>query len=122
MAVGHEIRFRQLAGHGPQGIKEGRGVPLGKDEPVVVGVLGVIQVVPEAAPEHEAGHQFGGRQGRRGVAGAGLGGHGENIIAHQGGQFLQMLQLLRLGHVALPPCALLYRESLGVGADLGIRP
>ena len=66
---------------------------LGEDEAVVVGVPGVVQVEPEDAAEHEAGHQIGGRQRRGRVAGAGLGGHGEDMIAHQGGQFLQVLQL-----------------------------
>ena len=107
VAVGHEVRGRKPPGHGPQRIKEGRGVTLGKDEPVVVGVLGVIQVVPEDAAEHKPGHQFNGRQRRRRVAGAGLGGHGQDRVAHQGGQFLQVLQLLRVGHVAHPPGVLL---------------
>ena len=94
MAVGHELRGREPSRRGPQGIEQGRGVPLGEDQPVVVGVLRVVQVVAEEAAEKEAGHQLHPRQGRSGVAGAGLGGHGENIVAHPGGDLGQFFQVL----------------------------
>ena len=41
MAVGPQILPGDLPGGHPQGIKQGGGVPLGKDQAVVVGVLGV---------------------------------------------------------------------------------
>ena len=40
----------------------------GKDQAVVIGVLGMVDIEPENFPEEEAGHQFGRGQGRGRVA------------------------------------------------------
>ena len=75
-------------GH-PQGIKQRGGVALGKNQAVVVGEMGPVRVIAENAPEKEGGHELHGGQGRSGVAGAGRGGGGEDVMANKTGKFFQ---------------------------------
>ncbi len=62
---------------------------LGKNQPVVVRVVRVFEIVAESAAEEEAGKQVGGRERRGGVARAGARGRDQTVAAYGAGQLGQ---------------------------------
>ena len=77
----HQLFFRDLARDGPQRVEQGRGMPLGEDEAVVVREATAGRIVVKKTPEHQRRHEVRGRKGGRGVARARLSGGEQDIIA-----------------------------------------
>ena len=50
-AVGQEVMLCNLAGQRPEAVEERRGMALGKNQPVVVRMAGLVQVIAKAAAE-----------------------------------------------------------------------
>jgi hypothetical protein len=71
LPVGQQLVLRDRAGGAEDRVEERRGVALGEDEPVVVRVVRVVEVVAQVLRE-EDGHQVGRRHARGGMAGARL--------------------------------------------------
>ena len=69
-AEGQQLLVGDRAGRLEHAVVERRGVPLGEDQVIVAGVLGMVEVVAQVAGEQHR-HQVGGGHRRRGVAGAG---------------------------------------------------
>ena len=68
-------------------------MPLGKDDAVVVRMIGMIDVVAEGSTEQQPRHQLRRRQRRRRMSGTGSRGGDQYVIADQPGEFLQVLDL-----------------------------
>ena len=79
LAQSHDLVVREVAGLGERRIEDRRRVPLGEDEAVAVGPVGVLGVVPQDSAEIEGRHDLGGRQRAAGMARARLGRHLQNV-------------------------------------------
>ena len=94
-AICGQIALVQRARGGPQRVEQRRRVSLGEDQPVVVRVLRILDLVMERSAEQQADHQLRGGERRGRMSRAGLRRHGQNVVADQGGKFSQRRCLVR---------------------------
>ena len=79
LAQRHDLVVREVAGLRERRVEDRRGVPLGEDEAVAVGPVGVLGVVPQKATEIEGRHDLDGRQRTAGMTRARLGRHLQDV-------------------------------------------
>ena len=77
---GHDLVVREVAGLRQRRVEHRRRMPLGEDEPVAVGPVRVLGVVPEEPAEIEGRHDLGRRQRAAGMPRAGLGRHPQDVF------------------------------------------
>ena len=76
-------------------------MPLGKDEAVAVGPVGVLGVMPQEPAEIEGRHDLGRRQRTAGMTRAGLGRHLQDVLADRLGAVQQGVQVIGHRHILL---------------------
>jgi len=105
-AVAQQLLVADSAGRTQHRVQQGRGVPLGEDQVVVVGVVRVPHVVPQVAREQD-GHEVGGGQCGGGVAGPGGGGAAHRVHAQLLPKLLHLVRrrLQHGGHMSGLPAA-----------------
>ena len=94
LAVGGHLLLGDRPDRLVDGVDQGRGVALGEDQVVGVGVLGVVEVVVQVLGDQH-GHEVGGRHRRRGVAGLG---RPADLHCVDPQLLPELLPLLRLAH------------------------
>ena len=95
LAEGEQLLVGDRAGGGEHRVDERRGVALGEDQVIVVGVLRVVVVVAQVA-RHQHRHQVGRRHRRGGVAGVGGGRRADRVDAQTLGELMDLF----VGHLA----------------------
>ncbi len=96
LAQGHDLVVREIARLGQRRVEHRRRMPLGENEPVAVGPVRVLGIVPQESAEIQGRHDLDGRQRAAGMPRAGLGRHLQNVLPDRFGSSQKSIEIV--GH------------------------